>query len=84
MNLWCSSCQSSFFGDTAPSEPGQLVEPLGLSEGSLRDLNLELCACRDLGICINLDKSELSPFQTPQYLGIVLDSKILWVFPAED
>ena len=53
-------------------------------EASLRDLQLVLRACRDLGICINLAKSELSPSQTPQYLGMILDSRVLRAFPSED
>ena len=50
----------------------------------LKDLQQVLLLCKTLCISINLDKSDLSPTQTPQYLGMVLDSRSMRAFPSED
>ena len=50
----------------------------------LRDLRQVLLFCQDLGISVNLAKSDLSPSQCPQYLGMLLDSRAMRAFPSED
>ena len=46
-----------------------------------RDYTLQLC--QELGIVINLEKSDLSPTQSSTYLGMVLDSQGLRAFPTQ-
>ena len=48
-------------------------------EGLLRDLEVVLSLCRELGIVVNPAKSNFSPSQVVQYLGVVIDE---WTFMA--
>ena len=48
-------------------------------EALLRDLQVVLNLCRELGIVINQEKSNLEPSQVVQYLGVVIDAQILWL-----
>ena len=48
-------------------------------EGLLRDLEVVLSLCRELGIVVNPEKSNFSPPQVVQYLGVVIDA---WTFMA--
>ena len=42
-------------------------------EALLRDLGVVLSFCRELGIVVNPEKSDFSPSQVVQYLGVVID-----------
>ena len=48
-------------------------------ESLLRDLRTVLDLCRELGVVINLEKSNLVPSQVVQYLGVVINT---WSFAA--
>ena len=49
-----------------------------------RALEKILQVCRDLGIVVNLKKSDLEPKTQAKYLGLLLDSVLLRAFPTED
>ena len=53
-------------------------------ESLLHDLHVVLDLCRDLGIVINLEKSNLVPSQVAQYLGVVLDAQSFVASPSPD
>ena len=48
----------------------------------LRDLQVVLDLCRELGIVINLEKSYLVPSQVVQYLGVVIDAQSFVASPS--
>ena len=45
--------------------------------------SLVLQLCRDLGIVINWEKSDLHPSTRVQYLGMLIDTSLKMVFPSE-
>ena len=53
-------------------------------ESLLQDLHVVLDLCRDLGIVINLEKSNLVPSQVVQYLGVVIDAQSFVASPSPD
>ena len=50
----------------------------------LRDLQVMLDLCRELGIVVNPEKSHLVPSQVVQYLGVVLDAQSFRASPSPD
>ena len=48
----------------------------------VRARNFLFWLCQELGICVNLSKSSLTPFQTIDYLGMRLQMRPLRVFPT--
>ncbi|XP_068227864.1 uncharacterized protein [Palaemon carinicauda] len=58
---------------------------ISASEAVLKDQGVELLrSCRDLGITINMEKSQLVPSDRMTYLGMVLDSKLGKAFPSAE
>ena len=53
-------------------------------EALLRDLGVVLSLCRELGIVINPEKSNFSPCQVVQYLGVVIDARTFMASPSPD
>ena len=53
-------------------------------EGLLRDLEVVLSLCRELGIVVNLEKSNSSPLQVFQYLGVIIDARTFMASPSPD
>ena len=53
-------------------------------ESLLQDLHVVLSLCRELGIVINLEKSNLVPSQVVQYLGVVIDAQSFVASPSPD
>ena len=53
-------------------------------EGLLRDLEVVLSLCRELGIVVNPEKSNFSPSQVVQYLGVVIDARTFMASPSPD
>ena len=53
-------------------------------EGLLRDLTVVLALCRELGIVINLEKSNFTPSRVVQYLGVVIDARTFMASPSPD
>ena len=53
-------------------------------EGLLRDLAVVLSLCRELGIVVNPEKSNFSPSQVVQYLGVVIDARTFMASPSPD
>ena len=53
-------------------------------EDLLRDLGVVLSLCRELGIVVNPEKSNFSPSQVVQYLGVVIDAGTFMAFPSPD
>ena len=53
-------------------------------EGLLRDLGVVLSLCRKLGIVINREKSNFSPSQVVQYLGVIIDARTFMASPSPD
>ena len=53
-------------------------------EELLWDLGVVLSLCRKLGIVVNLEKSNFSPSQVVQYLGVVIDARTFMAFPSPD
>ena len=51
-------------------------------ESLLQDLHVVLTLCRDLGIVINLEESNLVPSQVAQYLGVVIDAQSFVASPS--
>ena len=50
----------------------------------LRDLQVFLDLCHELGIVVNPDKSHLEPSQVVQYLGVVIDTQSFRASPLPD
>ena len=50
----------------------------------LRDLQTVLQLCHELGIVVNLQKSNLVPSQVVQYLGVVIDAKTFRASPSQE
>ena len=50
-------------------------------EGLLRDLEVVLSLCRELGIVINPEKSNFIPSRVVQYLGVVIDAQTFMASP---
>ena len=53
-------------------------------KGLLRDLGVVLSLCRELGIVINPEKSNFSPSQVVQYLGVFIDARTFMASPSPD
>ena len=53
-------------------------------ESLLQDLQVVLALCRELGIVINHEKSNLLPPQVVQYLGVVINARSFVAFPSPD
>ena len=53
-------------------------------EELLRDLGVVLYLCRELGIVVNPEKSNFSPSQVIQYLGVVIDAQSFMASPSPD
>ena len=53
-------------------------------EALLRDLGVVLSLCRELGIVVNPEKSNFSPSQVVQYLGVVIDARTFMASPSPD
>ena len=53
-------------------------------ESLLQDLHVVLDLCRELGIVINLEKSNLVHSQVVQYLGVVIDAQSFVASPSPD
>ena len=53
-------------------------------EGFLRDLGVVLSLCRELGIVVNPEKSNFTPSQVVQYLGVVIDAQTFMASPSPD
>ena len=53
-------------------------------EALLRDLQVVLNLCRELGIVINQEKSNLEPSQVVQYLGVVIDAQTFVASPSPE
>ena len=53
-------------------------------EELLRDLGVVLPLCRELGIIVNPEKSNFSPSQVVQYLGVVIDERTFVASPSPD
>ena len=53
-------------------------------ESLLRDLQVVLDLCRELGIVINPEKSNLEPSQVIQYLGVVINAQSYVASPSPD
>ena len=53
-------------------------------EGLLRDLEVVLSLCRELGIVVNPEKFNFSPSQVVQYLGVVIDARTFLASPSPD
>ena len=53
-------------------------------EALLRDLGVVLSLCRELGVVINPEKSNFSPSQVVQYLGVVIDARTFMAAPSPD
>ena len=50
----------------------------------LRDLRVVLGLCRELGIVVNPEKSNLVPSQVVQYLGVIINTQSFVAFPSPD
>ena len=57
---------------------------LSSRESLLQDLHVVLDLCRELGIVINLEKSNLVPSHVVQYLGVVIDAQSFVASPSPD
>ena len=53
-------------------------------EALFQDLGVVLSLCRELGIVINPEKSNFSPSQVVQYLGVVIDARTFMASPSPD
>ena len=53
-------------------------------EALLRDLQVVLDLCQELGIVVNPSKSHLVPSQVVQYLGVVIDSRSFRASPSSE
>ena len=53
-------------------------------EALLRDLGVVLSLCRELGIVIKQEKSNFSPSQMVQYLGVVIDARTFMASQSPD
>ena len=53
-------------------------------ESLLQDLRTVLDLCRELGVPINLEKSNLVPSQVVQYLGVVINNQSFEASPSPD
>ena len=53
-------------------------------EGLLRDLGVVLSLCRELGVVVNPEKSNFTPSQVVQYLGVVIDAQTFMASPSPD
>ena len=53
-------------------------------EGLLRDLEVVLSLCRELGIVVNPEKSNFSPSQVVQCLRVVIDARTFMASPSPD
>ena len=53
-------------------------------EDLLRDLGVVLSLCRELGIVVNPEKSNFSPSQVVQYLGVIIDARTFMASPSPD
>ena len=53
-------------------------------ESLLRDLRVVLDLCRELGIVINPEKSNLVPSQVVQYLGVIINTQSFVASPSPD
>ena len=53
-------------------------------ESLLQDLQVVLDLCRELGIVINPEKSNLEPSQVVQYLGVVIDAQTFVASPSPE
>ena len=53
-------------------------------ESLLRDLQVVLDLCRELGIVINPEKSNLEPSQVVQYLGVIINAESFVASPSPD
>ena len=53
-------------------------------EALLRDLQVVLTLCRELGIVINPEKSNLESSQVVQYLGVVIDAQTFVASPSPE
>ena len=53
-------------------------------EALLRDLRVVLDLCRELGIVVNPEKSNLVPSQVVQYLGVVINTQSFVASPSPD
>ena len=53
-------------------------------ESLLRDLQTVLHLCHELGVVINLEKSNLVPSQVVQYLGVVINTRSFAASPSPD
>ena len=49
-----------------------------------QDLHMVLDLCQELGIVVNLEKSNLEPSQVVQYLGVVIDAQSFVASPSPD
>ena len=53
-------------------------------EDFLRDLGVVLSLCHELGIVVNPEKSNFSPSQVVQYLGVIIDARTFMASPLPD
>ena len=53
-------------------------------EGLLRDLEVVLSLCRELGIVVNLEKSNFTPSRVVQYLGVIINAQTFMASPSPD
>ena len=76
---------SSFLGypyASLPETTGSSRPPHG--SGLLRDLEVVLSLCRELGIVVDPEKSNFSQSQVVQYLGVVIDARTFMASPSPD
>ena len=53
-------------------------------EGLLRDLEVVLSLCRELGIVVNPEKFNFTPSRVVQYLGVVINTQTFMASPSPD
>ena len=70
-------------GDSPTSVSGRLADPCGVETELRQALEKLLQLCRELGIVVNLKKSDLEPKTRAKYLGLILDSVALKAFPTD-
>ena len=75
---------SSFFGYPYASLPGRLARPGLLMGGAPPGSRGCLSNCHELGIVVNPEKSNFSPSQVVQYLGVVIDAWTFMASPSPD
>ena len=75
---------SPLLGYPHEAVPRRLARPVLVSEALLRDLQVVLSLCQELGIVVNPSKSHLVPSQVVQYLGVVIDSRSFRASPSSE